>query len=291
MDNFNPPSLRLPKPNTFFQHRAERFHQLAQTHVSMAGYLGLMAELAEIQSTLPQYFPLSPVPVIDGAHPPLDTARWLVQPVWREGLRLIAGRIEPATEPLALILARLNKASDAEMEGWAAALLAGEWENLDAGLAPFLAAALQAYWASLAAGLETGEVERRQLGGFDPQPAYLCPVCGCLPVASVLQTGGGVQGLRYLCCGLCASQWNRPRIQCVHCGGSQSVAYFSIEGAGEAVKAEACGECKTYIKLMDREKDARLDPVADDLASLGLDILLAEAGYQRLGFNPLLISS
>jgi FdhE protein len=55
------------------------------------------------------------------------------------------------------------------------------------------------------------------------------------------------------------------------------------------VKAEACAACKTYVKIMNREKDPQVDPFADDLATLSLDVLMAEEGYQRLGFNPLLI--
>ena len=36
------------------------------------------------------------------------------------------------------------------------------------------------------------------------------------------------------------------------------------------------------------EKNRAVDPIADDLASLALDILLDEAGYQRSGPNLLL---
>jgi len=40
-----------------------------------------------------------------------------------------------------------------------------------------------------------------------------------------------------------------------------------------------------------REEHGRAEPVADDLASLALDILLAEQGeYGRSGYNPLLIA-
>jgi len=35
--------------------------------------------------------------------------------------------------------------------------------------------------------------------------------------------------------------------------------------------------------------DPRLDPVADDLASLGLDVLVGEAGWSRHAPNPLVL--
>jgi FdhE protein len=61
-----------------------------------------------------------------------------------------------------------------------------------------------------------------------------------------------------------------------------------IEGGSEAVKAESCDECQTYRKIGYQEKDYEFEPLADDLASLTLDLLMNEAGYQRSSPNPLL---
>lgn len=293
------PMLRLPSPNALYQHRASRFRHLSKNQTFLADYLSLMAELAEIQHRLMQSQSDNHADR-SGAKtsarstclPPLDSASHQRSPAWRENLHNIAATITPNTGPLDGIFDQIRKAADSEMEAWAAWLLAGEWETLDPGIAPFVAAALQVYWVSLAANLDSdavNQLEGRHPSGQQEEARYLCPVCGSLPVAGVLQTGGSVQGLRYLCCSLCATEWNLPRIHCVHCGSSKGIAYFNIEGAGEAVLAEACAECGTYIKLMNREKDAGLDPFADDLASLALDILMAEEGYQRLGFNPLLV--
>lgn len=68
----------------------------------------------------------------------------------------------------------------------------------------------------------------------------------------------------------------------------KGIAYFNIEGGDDAVKAEACDECNSYLKILYLEKNMALDPIADDLASLALDILMDEAGYQRSGPNLLL---
>lgn len=282
VSNTAPPYVCLPNPQAFFQHRATRFRQLALTQASLAGYLNLMADLADSQHDLSTSFPLSLLPDSYTSRPPLDISSWRRDPAWRDALRSTAENLSTGEGPLGSVCDRIKQASDEQMESWAESLLAADFERLDAGLAPFVAAVLQVNWASLAAHLDTGKIGASN-------PAYLCPVCGSLPVASVLQSGGSVHGLRYLVCGLCASEWNRPRIHCINCGSSKEVAYFGLEGAGEAVQAEACGECKTYVKVVNRDKEPRVDPFADDLATLSLDILMAEEGYRRLGFNPLMI--
>jgi FdhE protein len=281
-DGFSGGSLRLPDRHSPFSRRAARFRQLAEGQPSLSGYLVLMADLADVQHSLWESFPQVLLPDSYTGRLPLDISSWHRDPAWRAALRLIAERLNPGTGPLAALCDRIRQAADDELEHWAVSLLNADFERLDPGLAPFVAAALQVNWTSLAARLDAGKFGVMEYG-------HLCPICGSLPVASVLQSGGSVQGLRYLCCGLCSTEWNRPRIHCIHCGSSRDVVYYGLEGTGEAVKAEACADCKTYVKIMNREKDAGADPFADDLATLGLDILMAEEGYQRLGFNPLLI--
>ncbi len=277
-----PPLIVLPKPQTLFQQRAARFRELAKAHASLSDYLNLMAELADCQHTLAKNFLDTLFPVAYSKSP-VDISNWQPDSVWREALHLIVEHFKPEDGPLALIRNRIHQAKDDELETWADWLLTGEVESLDPGLAPFLGTALQTYWVSLAARLDVEKIR-------PPEIAYVCPVCGSLPVASVLQTGGSIQGLRYLCCGLCATEWNRTRIDCIHCATSKGMAYFGVEGKGDVVKAEACSECNIYIKLMNREKMFNLDPCADDLATLSLDMLMAEEGYQRLGFNLCLIA-
>ena len=58
---------------------------------------------------------------------------------------------------------------------------------------------------------------------------------------------------------------------------------------GAAVQAECCSECGHYLKLMHPARDNGLEPVADDLASLTLDLLVSEGGLQRHGLNLLLL--
>ena len=115
--------------------------------------------------------------------------------------------------------------------------------------------------------------------------ATVCPCCGSRPVASVLRPGSGGMH-RYLACSLCAAEWNMVRIKCPVCESSKGIAYYNIEQAGEAVKAEACDECRSYVKVLYTDKDPLLDPVADDLASIALDFLMADTTpYQRAAVN------
>ena len=55
------------------------------------------------------------------------------------------------------------------------------------------------------------------------------------------------------------------------------------------VQAEACSECGHYLKLVHADRDVMAEPVADDLATLTLDLLVAETGLQRHGVNLLLL--
>jgi FdhE protein len=78
------------------------------------------------------------------------------------------------------------------------------------------------------------------------------------------------------------------RITCSHCLTNEGITYNSIEGGSEAVRAETCGKCQTYRKILYQEKDTDVEPVADDLASLALDLLMSEEGFHRGSGNPLL---
>jgi len=274
--------LCLPRAETLFQARADRFRQLAQARPALSGYLSLMADLSEIQHSLVAGCADLPLPPPRPGQPPLSIGQRPRQSSWRTLTRTLAERLRPAGAAINDRLNLIREASDSELDAWADALLALDSGAIDAGLAPFLFAALQVQWASEAARLEPSSLTLPETGPH-------CPACGSLPVASALRTGGAAQGLCYLCCGLCQTQWRRTRIQCALCGSGEAVSYYGIEGGDAAVKAEACGYCMAYIKRMDREKEPKLDPLADDIATLPLDMLMAEAGYARLGFNPLLL--
>jgi FdhE protein len=96
----------------------------------------------------------------------------------------------------------------------------------------------------------------------------------------------GARKTRFCACCVCATLWNYARIKCVLCGATSGIGYQEIENANDAIKAETCNSCRAYVKILHQYKDPSLDRIADDVASLGLDMLMSAAGYRRGGFNP-----
>jgi FdhE protein len=83
------------------------------------------------------------------------------------------------------------------------------------------------------------------------------------------------------------------RIKCTHCEGTKSISYQVVDDGTpierKAVKAEVCDECGTYLKICHMDRDPMVDPVADDLATLPLDLLVAESGRHPSGVNFMLL--
>lgn len=283
------PFLRLPGRKSVFLDRAQRLRRLAQGH-SMGGFLELMARTAFAQQAALDALPAvaGPAPgwpALARRHrlPPLGVQGLRRDPAWHEALKTILLLTRQHATPEAReAIERLEKIQVPDLERMAQALLEGEFTAVDPAAGPFVAAALQVYWVAL-----TTRIGAEALNRIDPP--NLCPVCGSHPVASVVRIGGDEQGLRYLCCSLCAAQWHWVRIKCSHCESTEGVAYHGIEGGSEAVKVETCDQCKTYLKILYMEKDNGIEPVADDLASLALDMLVVQAGYNRIGPNLMFI--
>jgi FdhE protein len=144
----------------------------------------------------------------------------------------------------------------------------------------YVAAALQVHFARLAARLDPDRLV--------PVGDGACPVCGAAPVASAIVGWTGAHGSRFCTCWLCATQWHVVRIKCVLCGSTKGIAYQEIDGGAGTIKAETCEICRGYVKILHQHKEPELDPSADDVASLGLDLLLRDAGYRRGALNPFL---
>lgn len=284
--------LRQPERATVFSARAARLRALAEDN-PIAGYLRLMADVADAQQAALAscHFPGPAAERVDLAQahgmPPLQAVAWERDPAWREVLDQLLARVAalPATPEAAREVCESWRAALARdpqaVEDLADALLAERAVGVDSAAAPLVMAALQVYWTDMACR-------------FDPKampvasPFGVCPMCGSLPVSSVVRVGGQSDGLRYLACGLCSCEWHLVRVTCSHCQNTKDVAYHNIAGRSEAIKAESCDSCHSYRKIFYQEKDLHVDPVADDLASLALDVLMGEAGYHRASGNPLL---
>ena len=283
------PRIRLPDRATVFAARAARLKHLATTN-PITAYLRLMSTVATAQHTLRTSFTATPpqpeaikksqqnsLPLIPALSPNRD-------PTWRDILHRLLDKVEAAgavTPTLGKVLDSLRLQTPQTLDAQADAILAHRYTEIDPATAPFIMAALQVVWTDLASRLDSSDIPYLDTPG-------VCPVCGSLPVASIVRVGGQYQGYRYLQCGLCANEWHMVRTKCSNCDSTKGIAYHGIEGGSEALKAESCDECHTYRKIGYQEKDFEFEPLADDLASLTLDLLMNEAGYQRSGPNPLL---
>jgi FdhE protein len=285
------PFLRLPARDSLFHDRAARLRQLVPGH-ALGDFLAFMAQLAEAQQAALTDFQAVSLPDAatlalcrQHAMPPLAARTWSRDAAWRDALVQISGAVfAQAPRATQEAIARLHGLGEARLEELASALLDGRYQDADPAAAPFIAAALQTYWVHMSTTLGIAAFGRTDLPN-------LCPVCASAPVASIVRIGGAEQGLRYLHCSLCSAEWHMVRAKCSNCESSKGIAYYGIEGDKGAVKAEACEECGSYLKILYLDKDPQLEPTADDLATLGLDLLMDEKGVQRSGPNLYLISA
>ncbi|ODU07901.1 MAG: formate dehydrogenase accessory protein FdhE [Rubrivivax sp. SCN 71-131] len=312
-----PPALIWPERGSVFAERQMRLRQLAPGH-AMDDFLLFMAELAQVQHAALQAYAEVPLPdaaALERAQqaglPPLPAADWPRDAAWRVSLRSMVQALRRVDMPegMRAALDAAGRLSDDALERQADCLLTGVMHGVDLATAPLVAAALQVHWTQLALGLHArgwrprpGAASAAPAGRpLAPADAGSCPCCGSRPTASLTRSTGRASGQRVLQCSLCSVQWPLPRIQCAHCMATEPVYYQSLElaqaGADESagraaqavVQAECCSDCGHYLKIMHRDRDAFVDAVADDLATLTLDLLVSEAGMQRHGVNLMLL--
>ena len=285
----NPPFAVLPRPQRLFLHRAERFEALAPGH-QLETYLHFLAAICraqhEAQAGLPEPALPSPerleqsrangLPPLSVATLPSDDAGE------RAFLALIdALRSKELTETSRAALESVAAATPEDRNALMVAVLLEQIPEDEIAPHVLAAAAVQVHMARLAAGLEADSLVRIADGA--------CPACGSGPVSSAIVGWEGASGTRFCTCSICATQWNVPRIRCLSCGSESGIAYYSLEGANGHVSGETCDGCKSYVKILHQHKDASLDPVADDVASLALDLTLGREGWQRTSLNPFLM--
>jgi len=276
--------LLRPPGQQVFARRAERLARLADGH-SMAGYLQLCAAIARAQQQL--FDALAAQALHD-----IAALRELLS-----RLQQALGDTLPAASQQALhcLLAldddALQLAAAQLRDGLPAANPA--WQ---AGL-PLLGAAMQIQAVITA--------RQRDLGSLRPDESSQCPVCHAPPVASVLRRGDSGHALRFACCSQCASEWHISRVKCVSCGNTRQLQYRSLARQDAPAptadpkqphtyravqEVECCDACQGELKMVSTLLDAQAEAFADDLASLLLDMLAAEAGYGRIGVNPYFVA-
>ncbi|NLC36600.1 MAG: formate dehydrogenase accessory protein FdhE [Alcaligenaceae bacterium] len=284
------PFVLRPEPAQCFKARAERFRFLAQSS-DLAAYLEFLADLAGLQAELTQQLP-APAPV---------SAEQIRQAA-QTGLPLINRAALAQDASLHACLQALCKAAqalsmpeparqaleatleaNAEDRSWLLANVLSDTIPEDS-IAPHLlaAAAVQVHLSLLAASLPMEELR--------PVATGVCPACGGRPATSSVIGLRDIENVRYATCSCCATQWNEVRIKCLCCGSTKGISYRSAETEDATVKAEVCGECNHWVKVLYQVRNASLDPIADDVGSLGLDMLMKnETSFKKGGFNPFLV--
>lgn len=285
-----PEPLILPDPATRFARTAARLEALSAGHPMME-WLRFMGQLARAQdvaaSALGPFAGPDQTAVnqaVEARMPPIAADGHRRDPAWRDGLAILLADVDNRMMPLPAraVIADLRNREIGALEALADEFLHGAVPPADSGAALYVAAALQVYFTRLAAGLPAASLRLLPQRG-------LCPCCGSTPVSGVVTASGRSPGTRYLYCSLCGAAWNHVRATCVTCGETRSLSLKAIEGDAGAVKAETCNECRSYAKMLYQARDVKVDPFADDLATLGLDLLVAEAGWARHAPNPLLL--
>ncbi len=284
------PFVQLPVPADLFANRALRLRRLAPDH-PMGGYLDLLGRIAtaqaSVQASRATVAPAEPDPDramrIEHGMPPLSRHSLEVPgafPACLDGL-LDALDLGPAPQAVHDAVAALRASTPEDRLDLAVQVFEGAFPVARMAECVFVAAALQICLAEAAAGLDRSTVKAVADG--------VCPCCGGAPVASLIVAWTPADKARYLACSLCGTQWNHVRIRCIACGSGEAITYQSLDEVSKDIQVETCGTCHSYIKHLHQHRDPGLDPVADDVASYGLDLKIAEDGFRKAGLNPLFV--
>lgn len=285
----NPPFAILPKPGQLFLKRADRFATLAPGH-ELQPYLEFLAKLARAQHDVQSGLPQPNLPSADrlataraNAMPPLSLGQVALDETADHTLVAILDLLQPQDlNDTSKTAVETLRGASAEFRRLAMRAVLLDEVPSDAIAAHVLAAAaVQVHFACMAAQLDVDSLQS--------VADAACPVCGGGPVSSMVVGWEGSHGTRFCTCSICATHWHVPRIRCVPCGTEKGIAYHSIEGGDETVMGETCESCRAYVKMLHQFKNTVLDPVADDVASLGLDLTLTREGFERASVNPFLI--
>lgn len=279
----------LPEPSSLFATRAKRFAALAAGN-PLGAYLTFLSDLSQVQNDIQADLPPVVLPdagdidqALDNSMPPLPAAGIAIDDVAlltvEHLLQRVAAMQVPA--PTRTALDALHSASPDIRKSVVADALTTEPPANEIAQRVLVLAGLQVHFARLASLLDDRRLKRITDG--------VCPSCGSAPVSSSVVGWPKAHNMRFCTCSLCATMWNVVRVKCVLCSSTEGINYHNVEGAPDTVKAESCDSCKRYVKVLYQVKDHLLEPVADDVATLGLDMLMADEGWQRGARNAFLL--
>lgn len=184
-----------------------------------------------------------------------------------EGAASLAGLRGRAVDPVELLTAGAGEDTDYLHE------LAGNGDADPAAVATVARLAALPLLRGCATALED-----RVPAGWD---RGYCPVCGGWPALAELR---GLERIRVLRCGRCATGWQLPVLVCPFCDERDHEGHVTLaeEGQEQRRRVDACRSCSGYIKTF-----TTLAPLAawaiplEDLASLELDLVADQREFQR----------
>lgn len=285
-----PPFAVLPGPSSLFLARSRRLAALAAGH-TLEPYLSFLSRLTRAQHDTYAELGAAAGPdaqsvrqAIDHGMPPLTRAPLVTDAEAQATIDRLLARlagIEVPPETAAAVQA-LRAAPAAERQRLTSVAMDLAASGPDIAKAVLVAAGLQVHMARLASKLDVEALK--------PIADGVCPACGGPPMASAVVGWPKAHNTRFCTCALCSTMWNVVRVKCVLCASTGGISYHTIEGGGsDSVKAETCNACRAYVKILYQVDDAALEPLADDVATLGLDLLMIEDGWTRGGRNPFLM--
>ncbi|MCP8937559.1 formate dehydrogenase accessory protein FdhE [Alsobacter sp. SYSU M60028] len=287
-DAAEPPLAVAPDPASLFARRAARFRDLVPDH-PLGPYLAFLGDLAGAQAAVVADLPPPSLPAAEQMERAYEHG---MAPIARASVEVDAAMLDTLSrlfdaaagmdmpEASAAALAGVRAASPDEMRQMIGNVLEDALPAHELAEHVFVAAGLQVHFARLAASLAAERLSSVADGA--------CPACGGPPVASEVVGWSGAHGTRFVSCATCATRWHVVRIKCVACSSTKGIRYSHVEGTADTIKAECCDACGCYLKIFHTATDPKLDPVADDVASAGLDLMVREEGYRRAGFNVFL---
>jgi FdhE protein len=258
-------------PSDPWQASAKRAEALAVEVASAAEVLRFYARVAGFQGEVYQSLAAASITSADLS---FTTPPWRgLAPEFRKILTIAAAHGPATVSETASMLEQVPDSSILET-------LSGYWIDENAAPSPgwaFLArSVLQPYAAY---------VRSRTSGKSLLHTPCVCPYCSRKPGAGVLRPLGD-GGQRSLVCSLCVAEWEFRRIICPGCG-EENHAKLPVYSAEEFphVRVECCDACKQYIKTVDLTKNGLADPIADEIATIPLDLWAQDQGYAKLQIN------
>lgn len=282
-----PPFALLPDPVRLFRRRAERLRHLAAGS-RLQPYLAFLAALVDTQAAVAEALPaVAPLPEArialarESRMPPLDRLALGEDPAMAASLDAVLAAADAIAMPDAARTALgAVRDADATTRAWLLGnVLSDAIPPEDAAPHLWVAAAVQVHAARCAATLDPDRLVPIRVG--------VCPCCGGRPASSVVLGTLRIEGARYAACATCATLWNEVRVKCLACGSTKAIGYRGL-GDDPVIKAEVCGECLSWLKILYQNRDTALEAIADDVASLGLDLAMRETEFSRAGVDPFL---